>query len=79
MHISLSKDNVVQGSHCELGLPGVRLKNIICEQLFKAEFKLFFFTGVSNYCEERKKNAFSNTNFYIKKSKNLVLQFFKLR
>ena len=42
MHISLSKDNVVQGSHCELGLPVVRLKNIICEQLFKAVFQAIF-------------------------------------
>ena len=40
---TLSKDNVVQGSHCELGLPVVRLKNIICEQLFvKAVFQAFF-------------------------------------
>ena len=36
MHISLSEDNVVQGCHCELGLPVVRLKTIISEQLFKA-------------------------------------------
>ena len=49
----------------------VRLKNIICEQLFKAVFELFFFTGVSNYCEERKKNALLKINFYIKISKNL--------
>ena len=71
MHISLSKDNVVQGSHCELGLPGVRLKNIICEQLFKAEFKLFFFTGVSNYCEERKKKTLSQTLTSISKNQKI--------
>ena len=41
-HISLSKDYFVQGSHCELGLPVVRLKNIICEQLFKAVFQAIF-------------------------------------
>ena len=27
---------------CELGLPVVRLKNIICEQLFKAVFQAIF-------------------------------------
>ena len=41
-------------------------------------FKLFFFTGVSNYCEERKKNAFLKINFFIKISKNLGGNFSKL-
>ena len=50
MHISLSKDNVVQGCHSELGLP-VRI--LFASNSLKLCFKIFFFAGVCNYCEER--------------------------
>jgi len=47
------------------------LRILFASNSLKLCFKLFFFTGVSNYCEERKKNAFLKINFYIKISKNL--------
>ena len=48
------------------------IRILFASNSLKLCFKLFFFTGVSNYCEERKKkNAFLKTNFYIKISKNL--------
>ena len=55
-----------------LGYLWLDLRILFASNSLKLCFKLFFFTGVSNYCEERKKkNAFLKINFYIKISKNL--------
>ena len=45
----------------------------ICEQLLKLNFKLFFLTDVSNYCEERKIKL--SVNVYIKIARNLGSNF----
>ena len=48
------------------------IRILFASNSLKLCFKLFFFTGVSNYCEERKKKtAILKINFYIKISKNL--------
>ena len=55
-----------------LGYLWLDLRILFASNSLKLCFKLFFFTGVSNYCEERKKKtAILKINFYIKISKNL--------
>ena len=54
-----------------LGYLWLELRILFASNSLKLCFKPFFFIGVSNYCEERKKNAFLKINFYIKISKKL--------
>ena len=71
MHISLSKDNVVQGSHCELGLLWLDLKISFAGNSLKLSSSYFSSPMLAIIVKNEKKNAVSNTNFYIKISKNL--------
>ena len=52
-----------------LGYLWLDLRISFASNSLKLCFKIFFFTGVSNYCEERKKNAFLKMNFISKYQK----------
>ena len=58
-----------------LGYLWLDLRISFASNSLKLCFKIFFFTGVSNYCEERKKNAFLKMNFISKYQKIQVAVF----